>query len=113
MTTLFRYETDPAGKPSAISISGAQAGLAAFLTEEASWSDYIDLLLGLAEEAVRAGMPRVNTGNAYAVTIGGSTAIIEHLHQSGRPSETVPLPVFMQALREWRTFLDPPRRVPA
>ena len=109
MTPVFYYETDTDGKPVARPIAGAHAGLATFLTEEASWDDYIGLLLDLADEAARAGTPRVNTGNAYAVTIDGARATNEHLHRAGQPPDTLAVAVFVEALREWRAFLNQPR----
>ncbi len=109
MTPVFYYETDTDGKPVARPIAGAHAGLAAFLTEEASWDDYIALLLDLTDEAARTGTPQVNTGNAYAVTIDGALVSIEHLHRAGQPPQTLALAVFAAALREWRAFLNKPR----
>ncbi len=106
MTPVFTYETGPDGRPAARPILGAYAGLAAFLTEEASWSDYAGILLDLAAESVAADGPRVHTGNAYAVTIEGDAVAIEHLHRARQVPGTAPLAVFVQALREWRAFLD-------
>ena len=109
MTPVFHYGTSADGKPVARPIASAHAGLAAFLTEEASWDDYIGLLLDLADEAARAETPRVNTGNAYAVTIDGALVSIEHLHRAGQPPDTLAVAVFVEALREWRAFLNKPR----
>ena len=102
---VFRYTLDKTGRPSAHPLAGAHPFLAAFLTEEASWADYIDMLLDCVAEAARTGTAQVNTGNAYAVTMDKAHAVIEHLHKKGHPAATVPLPVFTQALREWRAFL--------
>lgn len=104
-TPLFRYELDKSGRPAAHVAGGAHAGLAGFLTEEASWADYVDLLLDAVAKAARSGKPQVTTGNAWAVTVDGAEAVIEHLHKKGHPRITVPLAVFTRALREWRAFL--------
>ena len=104
-TTLFHYETDKAGRPLACPIAGAHAGLATFLTEEASWTDYVDLLLDGVAEAAKSGKPQMNTGNAYAVTVHGDHATIEHLHRKDHAIVKVPLTAFTQALGEWRAFL--------
>jgi hypothetical protein len=105
-TQLFRYENDVHGRPEAFPLAGAHTGLAAFLTEEASWTGYVDLLLDCVAAAKRSGQPEVNTGNGYAVTIDKDSVVIEHLHKKGHPRVTVALPVFVQALREWRGFLS-------
>ena len=110
MTPIFEYRTNPDGKPVARPVHGVHAELATFLTEEASWSDYVGILQDLATEATTTGQPQVNTGNAYAVTISGASASIEHLHRAGHKPHAVPLAIFVQALREWRAFLD---RTPA
>ena len=102
---VFRYALDKNGRPSVHPIAGADPALAAFLTDEASWADYVDMLLEGVAEAARTGTPQVNTGNAYAVTMDKAHAVIEHLHKKGHPAVTVRLAVFTQALREWRAFL--------
>ena len=102
-TQLFHYEIDKQGRPEARPIGNAHADLAKFLTEEASWTDYVDLLLDCAAAAKQTGKPQVNTGNAYAVTAGKDSVLIEHLHLKHRA--TVAAPLFHQALNEWRAFL--------
>lgn len=105
---VFRYETNSHGKPAAQPIAGAHAGLASFLTEEASWVDYADLLLDCVNEAKKTGKPQVNTGNAFVVTVDATRAVIEHLHKKGHPPVTVPVAIFAQAVGEWRDFLAKP-----
>ena len=101
---LFRYEKDAAGHPAAHPIGGAHAGLARFLTEEVTSEDYIGLLTDCVADAKKTGKPAVNTGNAYAVTIGGAEAVLEHLHDRHRAAVKVPLAVFELALAEWKAF---------
>ena len=105
---VFRYTKNSHGKPAAHPIAGAHAGLASFLTEEAYWADYADLLLDCVNVAKKTGKPQVNTGNAFMVTVDSAQAIIEHLHIKNHPRVTVPVAIFAQAVGEWREFLAKP-----
>ena len=104
-TPVFRYDIGKDGRPEAHAIDGTHAVFAKYLTEEASWTDYVDLLLDCAATAAKTAKPEVNTGNAWVATVDGNTVTIEHLHIKGHKAETVPLPVFVKALNEWRAYL--------
>ena len=104
-TPVFRYDTGKDGQPAAHAIGGVHAVFAKFLTEEASWTDYVDLLLDCVATAAKTAQPQLNTGNAWAATVHDNTVTIEHLHIRGHKPEIVPLDVYVRALNEWRAFL--------
>ena len=104
-TPVFQYATDKDGRPAAHPIAGAHPELAAYLTEEASWPDYVDVLAdSLAKPAV-PGHPAVHSGNAWAATVHADHVTLDHLHRKDHKRATVPRAVFAQALGEWRDFL--------
>ena len=103
---VFRYETGEDGQPAAHPIGGAHADLASFLNEEVRWPDYADQLLDSVAKAGTSGKPEINTGNAYAVTVGATHAAIEHLHVKHHKKVRVPVGVFARALREWKGLLE-------
>ncbi len=105
---LFRYSTDHTHGRVAHPIAGAHADLGRFLTEEVTSTDYADLLADCVTESKRTGKAVVNTGNAYATTLGPDPVTIEHLHVKGHAAVHVTLAVFEQALAEWRDFISKP-----
>jgi len=104
--SLFRYETDANGVPTAHPIAGAHAGLARFLNEEVSSVGYADVLLDSIREAKESEKAQVSTGNSWAAEIGPVDVTIRHLHVGGHKEVSEVLAVFERAVGEWRALLS-------
>ena len=85
--------------------AGAVPGLVQFLTEEVRTPHYADLLLERASAADRGLTVQAASGNAYYVSFGAETVVIEHLYLEDRPPLRVPRETFIKALKEHRQTL--------